>query len=364
MRVREKARTIVAQVKEGRSELTRGNTQAGVQANTTPHSDMRSEDAMRKSNSAPKPDADVQQKGAIGRPVVTSTLSNTGPPVPPHTSSPFSAARAPGNDHVARTQPPITRKPTQTEDSVVNGHAKVQEKPLPPLTPTTGSGPSLSQEIFMSNNINREPQSQALEAIEQCGPTLGQAVEEQTMKIQEQARGIKALQDMNLQHVIQIDKLKDELQKEKDRHAQTTQAWRKATASLSANRQEANYKVDDDSLRSHYENIIYDVAGWVSTHCLMKFEHLPESNLRIFSTLTPKPSKYYHVKRTRELLLQSLVMNDLAHLVLNRLWWAGKLSDNICTVQYAVEPGMYDRPYCNLRVGRQANLLLSRFPLQ
>ncbi|KAJ4346018.1 hypothetical protein N0V95_005801, partial [Ascochyta clinopodiicola] len=325
-------------VKEGRSELIKSNMQmTAVQANTIPHSDVRSEDGTRKSKSVSKLGADVQRKRAIGRPVVTSKSSNIGPPVPPHTSSLNSAAKAPGDDNVARTQPSITRKPTQTEDSV-NGHAEAREKQLPLLNPTIGAGSTLSQEISKTNIIDRELRPQGLETNEQSGPTLGQTFEEQTWKTQEQVRDMKALQDTNYQHVVEIKKLKDELQKESDSHAKTTQAWRKATASLSAHRQETNYKVDDDALRSHFHNIIYDVEGWVSTHCLLKFEHLSESDLRIFGALTPKPSKYYHVKRTRELLLQSLVMHDLAHLVLNRLWWAGKLSDNLCTVQYAMEP--------------------------
>jgi hypothetical protein len=339
-----------AQVKKELAEPSKSNTQTdGVQANAVPHSNMRSEDMRRQANSIPKHDANALPNGSVNRPVSIAVSFNTGPPVPPHTAPPLIATTAPMDDAVPKVQPQIIRKPTlpvKPED-LANNRPKASEKQPPPLNSTISSGPPLCENLLRGTDGSREPQSHGLVVTEDSGQTLGQAVEEQSMKIQEQARDMKALRESNYQHVAQIEKLKDELQTEKDRHAQTTQAWRKAAAALSANRQEANHKVDDDFLRGLYQNIVYDVAAWVATFCVSNFEHVPESELRVFNKLTPHPRKYFHVKRTRELLLQSLVMHVLVEVVLNfdghgGLWWAGNRSAGLCLVQVAMEPGTYN----------------------
>ena len=335
-----KVKSRAAQVKEVRSESMRNNmSTADVQTHTLPQDDVHAENVTRKPRLAPDTDAQVQQKGTIARPAATSAVPNVGPTVPPRASVPCNKAKAPGNDIDVRSLRQISRKPTQTED-IVNGHMKNGEKALPPRVPTVDFGSSLPQELFISQNPSHKPQAPDLEAIERREPTLSQAVEEQTMKMQQQAQDMKALRDMNNQHVIEIEKLRVELQKEKEMHAQKTQAWRKATAaSLSSNHHQANYKVDDNELRGQYGSIIYGVQDWVSNHCLLKFKHLPATDLNIFSELTTEPSKYFNVKRTRELLLQSLVMHDLTYFVFGQSCWAGRLSGEIRNVEEAVRPG-------------------------
>jgi hypothetical protein len=248
-------------------------------------------------------------------------------------------------------------------DNLANNCAPSTEKPLPVPQSTMSPGPPVSEYPLMSASKNHETQCQSLGVTEASGGLLSQSAEpkshdmeireapvqihkegfeEQSAEIQEHEREMEFLREAKSELAVEVERLKDELRKEKERHNQTTQAWRKAAAALSANRPEANYKVTDDTLQKDYQNIMYEVSSWVATYCVPSFDQIPESELRVFNKVTQHPHKYYHLKRTRELLLQSLVMHDLVDLVLDgRLWWAGKQSGGLCMIQFALEPGTY-----------------------
>lgn len=334
------------QAKSSRNSMHPENSQANIAS----RNNMLSEDIRRQEKSVSKLDANALPNGPVSCPDPSAVSSSTGPQVPPHAA--FSPMITSTDEPFLKQQPKISRKPTlppKSED-LANGRPK--------LNSAISSGLPLSEELSGSIGLIREPQPHGPGDVEDSGLLLGQAVEEQSRQTQEQARDMKALRDSNYQHVAQIEILKDELQKEKDRHTQTTQAWRKAAAALSANRQEATYKVDDDTLRKDYQNIVYDVSAWVATYSVPKFDHVPESELRVFNTLTLHPHKYYHVKRTRELLLQSLLMHILVDLVFKGgLWWAGKQSAGLCVVQYALELGTYHDCPCILCVAWRTHLL-------
>ncbi|KAH7398669.1 hypothetical protein DE146DRAFT_736161 [Phaeosphaeria sp. MPI-PUGE-AT-0046c] len=358
MGITKQTKTFFAHGRKKLAEPSQSNMQtADVQANKVLTSDVRSENVGRNAASGPQFDSSMQPNGSLGRPVPPTPSFNTGPPVPPHTSQPFSAANVPSDGNATRSQPMITRRPTQSED-LAKTHPGASEKQLPPLKSTISSGPPLSEQLLCNTTDQNVPQSDGLEVMEASGQMLSQAGGSQSHSVdvvegpvslpnqtvgeqsdQTHAQEMKALRDSNYQHAAQIEILRNELQIEKERHAQTTQAWRKAAAALSANRPEANYKVDDDTLRNSYQNIFYEVSSWVATYCVPNFDHVPESELRVFNKLTLHPQKYYRFSRTRELLLQSLVMHDLVELVLNGgLWWAGKQSVGLCMVQFTLEP--------------------------
>lgn len=364
-----KTKTILASVQKGFADPTQANMQpVGHQANSVPQSDLRLDEVRRKPKSGSQLDAHMQSQGPLGRPVSTATSFNTGPPVPPHKAPSFSVTNAPADDALSRAQPVLTRKPTYS-DGLANNCPKSSERPLPPLRSTMNPAPPVSEHLLMGASNDHEPLSQGLAVTESSGEVLSQSAEtqphdmeitetpapildkditEQSVKIQERDHKMEALLEANSQYAAEVNRLEDELRKEKERHNQTTQAWRKAAAALSANRPEANYKVDDDTLRKDYQNIIYDVSSWVASYCVPNFDHVPESELWVFDKLTLHPHKYYHYKRTRELLLQSLVMHDLVELVLNgRLWWAGKQSGGLCMIQFALEPGTCRSGLCH-----------------
>lgn len=362
-----KMKTGLANVKKEFAEQTQGSMHTlSPQANTVPHSDLQSDEMRRKPNSGYQVDAaKIQSKATLGRPVSVVKPFNTAPPVPPHRAPSFGALNTSGDETLIKgAQPILLRKPTYS-DGLAKKNPVPCEKPLPPPRSTMDSRLPASQDLRMSTHNNHVPQGQSLEVEDDFGDPLSQSAEthsdgmemvespegilnqtimEQSEKIQEQEHEMKALRDSNSNHLDDVERLKDELRIEKERHAQTTQAWRKATAILSANRPEANYKVDDDTLRKDYHNIIYEVSSWVATFCVPNFEHVPDSELRVFNKLTQHPLKYYGFKRTRELLLQSLVMQVLADLILNRgLYWAGKQSAGLCEVQLALMPGTCHR---------------------
>ena len=308
----------------------------------TPHNAMRPGDNQRPTNSGTRHESGSLPKTDPFGNRATSTVvsSKPGLTLPPH------AAQATQDDTALDARPQVPRKPTTSNgpEGQRDNHVQIGEKPVPQLESIKSEAP-LSDAFAVGPDGACIDSGHIASAVSDHGKSLGQAVDAQSRKIEEQAEIIQALREANQQHVATLEKISDDLQKEKDKHANTTQAWRKATAALSSHRQEANYKVDDDFLRGQYQNIIYDVGDWTATYCIADFGRIHESELRIFQSLTPQPHKYLHVPRTRELLLQSLVMHALVNSVLNfdsdsGLWWAGKQSSGLRAVQLAMEPGM------------------------
>lgn len=343
MGVTKKAKQIIAHL----AEPNKGNMQAtSIHTHRAPHGDTRSENVGKNSKSVSKPEANALPKEHPCHPTTTTPTSRPLPPVPSYTPLSSMATTPHDNDTAIRM---ISRKPTKLEDLATDS-AKPGDKQPPPLNSIISSGPTLCEQVFGDFNDNREPQPHGSTAPGDSEQISEQAIDEQPMEIDEYAQEMEALRNSNYQRVAEIEKLKDDLQKEKERHAQTTQAWRKAAAALSANRPEANYKVDDDALRKDYENIVYDVHSWVATYGVSKFDHVPESDLNKFKMVSQHPQKYYHIERTRHLLLQSLVMHTLAELVMNEgPWWAGKHSDGLRKLQLDLERGTYHiLPYISL----------------
>jgi len=172
-----------------------------------------------------------------------------------------------------------------------------------------------------------------------------------------------------------LQELKEQLQEKQDRISELERAWNKSTAALSRlQRGDSNYKVDDQTIRSLYQELIYNVECWTINHCKNDITNFKDSDWNLFRTVTPYGEDYSKSNRLRPLLIQSAIMWWLVCRVLNfsvdtGLLWAGDLSQSLCKIKDILEPGKWrsnESELClqNQEAGYRISELLKREKLR
>lgn len=249
-------------------------------------------------------------------------------------------------DVAAEPHPGVTRAPTVQS---IRGRSRENlgrvMDGLPPQLDEIIPGPPFRKETTLNTDSVHDDIARNLAAVRDREKELSEAMDEQTMQIQELQNHIQVLSQSHTDNVAKIADLEAQLRDEKGQNAKLTQAWKRSTAALGqAQRQEANYKVDDKALQGLYQELVFNIGNWADNHCIPDMKHLSDSEFTPFLSLTLVPDKYLRHKRTQPLLLKSLVMKMLVKVVFTvssdtGMWWAGERGSEIRTIYSTLQPG-------------------------
>ncbi|KAF2463864.1 uncharacterized protein BDR25DRAFT_104884 [Lindgomyces ingoldianus] len=162
---------------------------------------------------------------------------------------------------------------------------------------------------------------------------------EQEIRHREQERSMRDLQ-------AQLDQLTKNLSDSYQRTEQLERAWKESTEEVAKLRQQSSvHKVDDNTLKATYGEVIYSVGNWASNYCGGRDASFHEADLLPLKSLTRHYRQYVSSEVLRPVLIQSLVMRMLVENILysgselNGLLWAGRLSPGLRLVQKALQFG-------------------------
>lgn len=275
------------------------------------------------------------------------------------TSAPMLPARRPiGPIQGAgiETGPSVVRVPT-AQNLKERSH-DLPERPTeePPQLDTIVPGPLLRKETVLDTSSVHDDLISKLGGLRDRERELEEDVKQKTTRIHDQQLHIQEL-ERHVQSVLggqnecnsRIANLEQQLREEQEQSAKFSQAWKRSTAALSqAQRQDANYKIDDKAMQGLYEELIFDVANWADNHRVSDMKQLPDSDIEVFLSLTHVPEQYMHHKRTQTYLLKSLVMQMLVEDIFTvaskkngntGLWWAGECAPALRSIYTTLLPG-------------------------
>lgn len=165
-------------------------------------------------------------------------------------------------------------------------------------------------------------------------------IREQEFRTQKQEHTVRELR-------ARLEMAEKDLRISEQRTKQLEEAWKESTEELTKLRQQSSVqKVDDNTLKAGYEEIIYSVNNWAGNYCGGRSASLKDSDLSPLESLTPHYAQYMASEVLRPVLVQAFVMKLLVDYILNfsdsdptGLLWAGRLSPGLRLIQKALEFG-------------------------
>lgn len=236
-----------------------------------------------------------------------------------------------------------------TKESIKDERLQVSEKPLPLVGEDGGEEPYAEAE----HNHEKDEIAKYLEAINENRKTMemqSEKLQQRELRIKEQEAKLRDAAIREKQYLTTTKELEEQIQNHILRNGELERAWKKSTSALTrVQRGDSNYKVDDQTIKALYNELVFDVGSWTATYCTTDLrQRFNESDWRLLRSMTPRYITYASHKRLRPLLVQSLLMKFLVRNVLSfsedvGLLWAGRLCASLRQTKMALEPGEFSR---------------------
>lgn len=116
---------------------------------------------------------------------------------------------------------------------------------------------------------------------------------------------------------VQLNQLTENLSDSYQRTEQLERAWQVSTKEVAKLRHQSfAHKVDDRTLKTMYEEIIYSVGNWASNYCEERDATFHDADLYPLTSLTQHYRQYVASEILRPVLIQSFVMSVLVENIL------------------------------------------------